>query len=53
MTAQLLRFSFILLFVLVCTFIEAEPLRYKGTSNLPGNGKHVVLVSGDEEYRSE
>jgi hypothetical protein len=21
--------------------------------NLPGNGKHVVLVSGDEEYRSE
>lgn len=32
---------------------SGEPLRYKGTSNLFGNGKHVVLVSGDEEYRSE
>ncbi|MDR0704875.1 MAG: ThuA domain-containing protein [Planctomycetaceae bacterium] len=30
-----------------------EPLQYKGSPNLPGNGKHVVLVSGDEEYRSE
>ncbi len=28
-------------------------LKYKGRSGLPGNGKHVVLVSGDEEYRSE
>lgn len=28
-------------------------LKYKGTPGLPGNGKHVVLVSGDEEYRSE
>jgi hypothetical protein len=28
-------------------------LRYKGVPNLSGSGKHVVLVSGDEEYRSE
>jgi hypothetical protein len=33
--------------------IFAEPLRYRGEPNLPGSGKHVVLVSGDEEYRSE
>ncbi len=26
---------------------------YEGKSGLPGSGKHVVLVSGDEEYRSE
>lgn len=33
--------------------VPGEPLQYKGTPNLPGNGKQVVLVSGDEEYRSE
>ncbi len=26
---------------------------YEGTQGLPGNGKHIVLISGDEEYRSE
>jgi len=36
-----------------CSAVCAEPLRYKGTPNLPGNGKHIILVSGDEEYRSE
>jgi hypothetical protein len=30
-----------------------EPMRFKGEPHLPGNGKHIVLVSGDEEYRSE
>lgn len=30
-----------------------ELLKYEGRSDLPGSGKHVVLVSGDEEYRSE
>jgi len=39
--------------LLTCSFVLAEPLRYKGSPNLPGNGKHIVLVSGDEEYRSE
>lgn len=27
-------------------------LQYKGTEG-PGKGKHIVLISGDEEYRSE
>jgi hypothetical protein len=48
-----LHVVFTLLVLLSCSFVSAEPLRYKGTPNLPGNGKHVVLVSGDEEYRSE
>ena len=43
----------ILLAFFFCFPVWAEPLRYKGSPNLPGNGKHVVLVSGDEEYRSE
>ena len=47
---KILPILFILFF---CTTICAGPLRYKGAPNLPGNGKHVVLVSGDEEYRSE
>lgn len=28
-------------------------VHYKGKTGLPGAGKHVVLVSGDDEYRSE
>jgi hypothetical protein len=30
----------------------AQSVEYEGTSG-PGKGKHIVLVSGDEEYRSE
>ena len=26
---------------------------YEGAADLPGSGKHIVLVSGDDEYRSE
>ena len=43
----------ILLILFSSTTVMAQPLRYKGTPNLPGSGKHVVLISGDEEYRSE
>jgi hypothetical protein len=32
---------------------ETFILKYSGKPNLPGSGKNVVLVSGDEEYRSE
>lgn len=33
---------------------EVEPwLEFEGQEGLPGSGKTVVLVSGDEEYRSE
>src|SRR5829696_7143110 len=31
---------------------EAEWVTYDGGKG-PGNGKHIVLISGDEEYRSE
>jgi hypothetical protein len=39
---------------LLPTFAQAEEhwKTYEGTSG-PGKGKHIVLVSGDEEYRSE
>lgn len=32
---------------------DAPWLEFEGTRDRPGNGKHVVLISGDEEYRSE
>jgi hypothetical protein len=28
-------------------------LHYEGPSDLPGAGNHIVLIAGDEEYRSE
>src|SRR5215475_6141628 len=31
---------------------DAQWVTYQGDSG-PGKGKHIVLVSGDEEYRSE
>ncbi len=46
----------------VLVFFIAATLRLSGASNPwvvydgfpgPGNGKHIVLISGDEEYRSE
>ena len=30
-----------------------EHLHYEGSSDLPGAGSHIVLIAGDEEYRSE
>ncbi|MGB6220827.1 PVC-type heme-binding CxxCH protein [Haloferula sp.] len=33
--------------------LQAEPLRFEGAEGKPGNGKHIVLMAGDEEYRSE
>ena len=30
-----------------------EVLVYEAAPGLPGNGQHIVLVAGDEEYRSE
>src|SRR5262245_4837382 len=42
-----------LLLLSLPTVRAADPwVVYDGTSG-PGQGKHVVLVSGDEEYRSE
>jgi hypothetical protein len=54
---RVLFFRLVIILVFVVIFLgeslRGEPLQYKGTPNLPGNGKRVVLVSGDEEYRSE
>lgn len=36
----------------VCPPLSADSLSYKGTSG-PGAGKHIVLIAGDHEYRSE
>ncbi len=38
--------------LLVCTAASSDRLTIAG-KNGPGKGKHIVLVSGDEEYRSE
>ena len=46
------RFLFVL-FLFSIQPLFAEILHYKGTPDKPGNGKTIVLVSGDEEYRSE
>ena len=50
-----LRLILSLLFLL--TFVplaSADDLVvFEGTPGLPGSGKHIVLVAGDEEYRSE
>ena len=45
-----------LLFLATClafnSFSQTDRLVYKGKSG-PGKGKNIVLISGDEEYRSE
>ena len=45
----------LVLLILACNSVAAPPepwVVYDGYDG-PGNGKHVVLISGDEEYRSE
>ena len=32
--------------------VQADPLVFEGTTGV-GNGKHIVFVAGDHEYRSE
>lgn len=45
--------SFIVLSIFTITAPAADPwVVYEGSAG-PGKGKHIVLVSGDEEYRSE
>jgi len=39
--------------LLPCFAQEKQWSTFPGTGGLPGSGKKVVLVSGDEEYRSE
>lgn len=40
------------LFLLATTAVAADWVEYKGKSG-PGQGKRIVLLAGDEEYRSE
>jgi hypothetical protein len=42
----------VLIFLLVVPTLPAQSVVYQGGTG-PGKGKHIVLVSGDEEYRSE
>jgi type 1 glutamine amidotransferase len=46
--------GFIFLHLVTLSYARADDpwVVYKGTDG-PGKGKHIVLVSGDEEYRSE
>ena len=48
-------FRFVTAFLLVATAATAAPAQWQTYSGEkgPGVGKHVVLISGDEEYRSE
>lgn len=48
-----LRLTSLLLVVAVCEARSADPwVVYEGKDG-PGKGKHIVFISGDEEYRSE
>ena len=38
---------------LATTALAGDTLVLKGAPDLPGNGKKIVIVTGDEEYRSE
>lgn len=46
-------FAFLSLWTACCTVQGAEPWIVLEGGDGPGKGKHIVLVSGDEEYRSE
>jgi hypothetical protein len=52
-TASLpLAISVLIQFALISSSYSAEWVVFEG-KNGPGHGKHIVLLSGDEEYRSE
>ena len=42
----------LLAFSSITAFAEGDLVNYPAVSG-PGKGKHVVLIAGDEEYRSE
>lgn len=43
---------FLLFFLFSASFAQDFAV-FEGVEGLPGSGKHIVLVAGDEEYRSE
>ena len=56
MMASVLLIFWMLMISAFVSSVHGEDKQYvvfEGMPNKPGNGKHIVLVSGDEEYRSE
>ena len=47
-----MNFSCLLTSLLICPLLAAAPLRYQGEAG-PGEGKHIVFIANDHEYRSE
>ena len=47
-----IRLALFSLATLVFTQAQAAPLVFQGASS-PGQGKHIVFIAGDHEYRSE
>jgi hypothetical protein len=52
MKKKLLLSTFILIAVFTYGQLPKQWVKYEGSEG-PGKGKHIVLISGDEEYRSE
>ena len=48
----ILRYALLTLLISFASFAADSLLVYQGTSG-PGKGKHIVLIAGDQEYRSE
>lgn len=50
---RLLKLALLFLGMLMhAAYASAQPVVYEGTGG-PGNGKHIVFLAGDHEYRSE
>jgi len=47
-----LHFSAALFLRVACAQAQSSPVEYPGGRG-PGRGKHIVLIAGDQEYRSE
>ncbi len=52
-SAHIITAAAALLALVIVTSASAEPWAVYEGGDGPGEGKHIVLVSGDEEYRSE
>jgi type 1 glutamine amidotransferase len=51
----MIKTFFTIALICVCQILQAQSnqwVRYEGSDGI-GKGKHIVLISGDEEYRSE
>jgi len=49
---QSITLSALLFLSATCALAQSSPIEYPGGRG-PGRGKHVVLIAGDQEYRSE